>query len=572
MAFAYARAPRAMDAPTDKVTADLDAILDARGRGRLASLRCFAKLSGPGFLQSAITLGGGSLAASLYLGVLAGYSMMWVQPLAMVLGIVMLSAISYVVLATGERPFGAINRHVSPVLGWGWALASLAASMVWALPQFALATSVVQQNLLPGVLGDGGPLGETGGKLVICALVLVVTVAVTWSYDGSGRGVRLYERMLKGVVALIVLCFAGVVIRLSFAEDGLAWGEILAGFVPDFGSFSRPAATFAPALEACADSSRAFWSAEIVSMQRDVMISAAATAVGINMTFLLPYTLLARGWTKEFVGLARSDLAIGMLVPFLIATSCVVIAAASQFHNEPVPGLIAEESGAEQTVAPQRVQNYESLLEKALLHESGPDALAELGDEDVRSRLEEMPLAERRIAAMLVKRDAFDLAKSLQPLTGEVFANVLFGIGVLGMVMSTITLLMLISGFVFCEILGLPPGGRAHRLGTLAASTGVLGPFLPSEAFFYLAVPTSLFGMMLLPIAYWAFLFLMNSRRLLGDAMPSGGSRVTWNTLMVVAAGLATAASLWSIHSSRGAWGLAVFFVFLVLAIATRRR
>ena len=54
----------------------------------------YAKLSGPGWLQGAITLGGGSLAGALYLGVVSGYDLLWVQPLAMICGIIMLSAIT----------------------------------------------------------------------------------------------------------------------------------------------------------------------------------------------------------------------------------------------------------------------------------------------------------------------------------------------------------------------------------------------------------------------------------------------------------------------------------------------
>ena len=102
-----------------RVDAEVEAIRAAQQAGPLATLGTYLRLSGPGWLQSAITLGGGSLASSLYLGVLAGFSMLWLQPLAMALGIVMLSAIAWVTLSTGERPFRAINQHVSPVLGWG---------------------------------------------------------------------------------------------------------------------------------------------------------------------------------------------------------------------------------------------------------------------------------------------------------------------------------------------------------------------------------------------------------------------------------------------------------------------
>jgi hypothetical protein len=156
----------------------------------------------------------------------------------------------------------------------------------------------------------------------------------------------------------------------------------------------------------------------------------------------------------------------------------------------------------------------------------------------------------------LEQKDAFALAKALKPLTGDVVANTIFGIGVLGMALSTITLLMLVSGFVICEILGLPPGGWPNRLGMLAATVGVIGPFWAGDVLFYLAVPTSVFGMMLLPFAYLTFFFVMNSKSLLGENMPRGGRRVAWNLAMGVAALAATAASLFAIWLKAGHMGL----------------
>nr|MCS5617003.1 hypothetical protein [Pirellulales bacterium] len=108
----------------EAISRDRDLLKAAQKRGPLATLAAFMKLSGPGWLQSAITLGGGSLAGSLYLGVIGGYDMLWLQPLMMILGVVMLSAIAYVTLSTGQKPFGAINRHINPVLGWGWIIAA----------------------------------------------------------------------------------------------------------------------------------------------------------------------------------------------------------------------------------------------------------------------------------------------------------------------------------------------------------------------------------------------------------------------------------------------------------------
>ena len=72
-------------------------------------LLTYTKLSGPGWLQGAITLGGGSLGGSLFLGIIGGTELLWLQPMMMIFGIIMLSVIGYVTLSTGKKPFQAIN-------------------------------------------------------------------------------------------------------------------------------------------------------------------------------------------------------------------------------------------------------------------------------------------------------------------------------------------------------------------------------------------------------------------------------------------------------------------------------
>ena len=48
-------------------------------------IRGYFKLTGPAWLQSAMTLGAGSAAASVIAGASFGYQLLWVQPLAMLL-------------------------------------------------------------------------------------------------------------------------------------------------------------------------------------------------------------------------------------------------------------------------------------------------------------------------------------------------------------------------------------------------------------------------------------------------------------------------------------------------------
>ena len=544
--------------PTAAVRDEKAVLRELESRPFLSRIGGYLKLSGPGWLQSALTLGGGSLTGSLYLGVLAGFGLLWLQPFAMILGICSLAAIGYVTLSTGERPFRAINRHINPALGWSWLVASMAANVIWVLPQYSLATAVVQQNLAPNTLGPASSLGDFNAKLLIVAVIFIFSTAITWSYGSGHWGVRLYERILKLMVAAIVACFLGVVIKMAVSAEGLDWGALLAGFIPDFSTLFTPAATFRPLLDSLEGAARDYWSNLIIAKQRDVLMTAFATAVGINMTFLLPYSMLGRGWGREHRGLAIFDLATGMFIPFFLATTCVVVAAAARFHGVPQPGLIAEATDGETPTAKQKSE-YADLL-KARPADSG-----------------EPSDAERRLAAMLVTRDAQALAGSLDRLLGRQVAHVVFGIGVLGMALSTITLLMLVSGFVTCEVLDVPPTGWPLRLGSLFAGTGVLGPFLfVGDAAFWLAVTMSIIALTLLPIAYLTFLLMMNSSRLLGAERPRGGKRLAVNLVLGVSTAVAFFASGWAMVSKIGYGGLAfivgAFLVLLLIGEGVRRK
>lgn len=237
-----------------------------------------------------------------------------------------------------------------------------------------------------------------------------------------------------------------------------------------------------------------------------------------------------------------------MFIPFVLATSCVIIASASQFHPRQAveADLLAATAGPLPELPSSQVEKYTA---RRLEDKIGPEAFARLLPEEIAARAEPLTRAEILLGSHLQRKDAFALAESLAPLTGRTVANVVFGIGVVGMTLSSITLLMLISGFVICEMLGLPPTGWPNRLGTLAAATGVLGPFLWSgEARFWLAVPTSVFCFTLLPFAYVTFCLMMNSESLLGDQMPRGLKRAGWNVGMGISAFVATAAAVYMVY------------------------
>src|SRR5690606_36928213 len=133
--------------------------------------------------------------------------------------------------------------------------------------------------------------------------------------------------------------------------------------------------------------------------------------------------ILARGWDREFRGLASFDLATGLFVPYLLATTCVVVAAAAQFHgpqsadNQALAHMYSSTSGVA-NMSGKLIGGYEGLLDARLAAGQG-EAFASLSDEKKRDARAALPEADRLIAAMLVKRHAREMAASLEGLVGR---------------------------------------------------------------------------------------------------------------------------------------------------------
>ncbi len=425
-----------------------------RERGELKSLedapvgkrwRWYFSKTGPGFLQSAFTLGSGTAMASLYLGTHYGYKLLWVQPLAMLAGIIMLMAAAHQTLSTCVRPFDTMKRFVHPAFAWMWAIATLVATVVWHLPQYALAAGVSEDMItaLTGWQPDGAV--RTLTLLAVGLLILAVSTAITWNYGRGFGGIRLYERLLKGFIFMIVGAFFLVVIRSAIA-GAIDWGALLRGFLPLYIPRDPAGVT--------------------------QVMAAFSAAVGVNMTFLFGYTLLARGWGKEHRGLATFDIMTGMFMPYALVTALVVISAACTIYG-------TEHASA--TINP-------------------ANAGVMIGAAGV----------------------------------GPFFGRIIFGLGVLGMALSTITLHMLVSGFAVCEIFGLEPGGWNYRLACLLPAPAFLGVVLWSSLGTWIALPTSAFCLIMLPIPYIGWFVLQNSTRYLGDDRPKGRSAMLWNGAMLL--------------------------------------
>lgn len=408
----------------------------------------YLRKGGPGYLQSALTLGGGSASASLFAGAAFGYQLLWVAPTAMLIGMVMMMAIAHQTLSTGMRPFEAMRIHAGGFFAYGWAIGAMLASVIWHFSQYALASALVSELAAQGGAELGRGLG--GG------LVLVWAVVSAQLFASGSKGMAWFDRLLKILVWTIVGCFAYTV-----AKTGVDWGAVGSGLIP----FRVPDDV------ATADGGS-------ISGLQTVMAGLGA-AVVINMIFLYPYTLLARGWGREHRGLARFDLFAGMLIPYTLATGLMVIATANTIHEA---GLFTG-----QKISP------------------------------------------------------VEAAQVLSGTLGEGFGTAIFLLGLLGMVMTTITMHMVSAAFAISEIFGLKFGSRGYRLALLVPTPGYLGAFFWSDIAVWVAIPTSIATAVLLPIAYFGFIKLQRSPAYLGDDQMTGktgramlGAMVFGTTVVVV--------------------------------------
>jgi Mn2+/Fe2+ NRAMP family transporter len=477
-----------------------------------ASAMGYIKRTGPGLLQSAMTLGAGSAAASVIAGASFGYKLLWVQPVAMFLGVMMLGALSNVVLTTGERPYKSFGREIGKWLVVLWALGTIMSSIIWHFPQYGLAASAARDlgamqdivSIPPGITAaseaveealktkdptiidaakselatltsETTPLGlgfTSAGLMLsfgIGLIILLINIVTTFNYGGDSKGVRLYEWFLRGCIALVVVMF-GIVVVAKIDVVAAESGEILKGFIGWYGI---------PNL----------WNVDGSLNNSTVtqVLGMLGAAVGINMTFLYPYSLLKKGWGKEHKKLARWDLGMTMFLPFVLVTSLVIIAMK-------VGGVYDGADVVNTTIRP-------------------------LG-----------------------------AAKALGGVLGENTGRVIFDLGLIGMTCGAISTHMVVCGFTFCEMLGLEQTKTRFRLFALVPAIGILGVIATLPIWFPVAASAVCFTM--LPIAYLTFLIMNNKRGYIGDAVGSGFSRMLFNIILVIALAVATIGSAIKIYGN----------------------
>ena len=406
----------------------------------------YLRTMGPGYMQSAMTLGGGSAFAALFAGAAFGYKLLWVAPLSMFLGVLVMAAVAWQTLSTGKDPYDALKEHVNPIFAWAFAWGGLISSIIWQFAQYALAGAML--SLLLGVEPWLGGL-----------IALAWCVPIGLLYGRAHSLVRTYELLLTAMVWFIIACMLLVVIRSGIPD----FGTFLLGFIPTIpadwegmNAANEPATPISSIL---------------------VIVSGLAAAVGANMLFVYPYTLMRNKWGRGERDVALLDLALGMFLPFSIAVSLMVAASAAVFYYGNAPFIGAKIS---------------------------PRAAAEIFAEPGR--------------------------------LGEGIGLWIFGLGILAMALSSITMQMLASGFAGVKLFGFKDQSAGHKLFTLLPAVGVLGAIWWGQMAAWVPVPTNIICGVFLPLSYIGFLILNLRKDYLGADAPTGTRRFLWSAGMIIAA------------------------------------
>ncbi len=423
------------------------------GLGSLLKRWCgYFPKTGPGWMMSGMVLGM-SIYASLIAGVFLQYQLLWVQPLAMILGLIMLSALAHQTLVAGERPFQAMKKFLHPWIAWSWVIVTLIITINANFPLYTLSAGMM--NDMIKAYSGWQITGAAQNALLsgLGVLILFFATAVCWIYGSGGKKVRFFEKVLQAMILMILLAFTVIVIQQSIAGK-IAWGKVIKGFLPINISINKNSLS--------------------------IIIGMFGSVVGMNMLFFLGYSFLARGWTREHRGLAKFDLITGLLIPYILCTSLLIIIAGSSLYNT---GLFASES------------------------------LAKLS-----------PMVKIIKTAGILETTGIPAE----------FSRILFGLAVVGMGFISIILHMLVCGFAVCEIFGLEPGGWKFKMACLIPAPAMLG-VIPSVVIgFKLKIFFTAIHSIILLAVYIGLFILNNSGKYLKEDKPKGKKAVIWNAAMLL--------------------------------------
>jgi len=258
--------------------------------GKPVPLRFWTRLqlSGPGFMDSALTLGAGTLAAAMLSGAAFGYKTLWLLWVSMGLGLFMMAAMARFTCRGRFRIIRVQNqRH-------GWVVGSLltalvgtaAVAVIFNYGQYSLGTHLIE-SLTP-LLGFEFP------RQYNWLVYMLITSFLILSYGRKGRrGIVVVETFMKLSIALMLVCFGACLVLV-----GIDWKSFIQGMLTPWLPSGMAGL--------------------------DLFIASSAAAIGVMDWVFFHYAGLARGWGRKHESQARFDIVVGLFLPFILVNYLVI--------------------------------------------------------------------------------------------------------------------------------------------------------------------------------------------------------------------------------------------------------
>lgn len=260
----------------------------------------YIKLSGPGFMNAAFTLGAGSFASSVTLGAMYGYDMLWIPLYSFTIGIFMLALATRFVTQAKTPIIRAQDKYHGKFFG-SFAtgiVACFIASIVYSFGQYALGSDALTS--LCQVLNLNIP------RSVSWIVLVAISVPLSLMY-GSGenpKAVRFVENAMKVMIGIMLVVFGAVLCVTGINVPAMVKGLLI------------------PKLPSGLDG--------II-----MMIGSLTATIGVMDWMLFNNGMISRGYSEEHETLGRFDAFFGGLLPVTLILSFVSIAFAEAFSGKP---------------------------------------------------------------------------------------------------------------------------------------------------------------------------------------------------------------------------------------------
>lgn len=285
---------------TEQALKEKEYLIELKKKPCLKRVGGYIRLSGPGFMNAAFTLGAGSFASSVTLGAAYGYDMLWIPLYSFACGIFMLALAARFVATSEFSVIEAQNKYHGKFFG-SFAtglVACFVASIAYNFGQYALGSDALT-SLFDTI---GFPVSKNVSWVILAAIS--IPLSLIYGSGENPKAVKFVENAMKVLIGIMLLVFGAVLCVTGINVPAMIKGLLI------------------PTLPS--------------GMDGIIMLIGSMTAtIGVMDWVLFNNGMMSRGYSEEHEVVGRFDAFFGGLLPVTLILSFVSIAFAEAFSGKP---------------------------------------------------------------------------------------------------------------------------------------------------------------------------------------------------------------------------------------------